>query len=145
MNAQATSWPLAAAHEIAVDTSVLMAIVLREEGMEVLVRRMAQARQVMMSTASLLEARIVIQKRKANAGLDELNQLFKDFPIEMVCPDQEQIDVATEAFLIYGKGNGHKAQLNFGDLFSYALAKSRGIPLLYKGEDFALTDIVSAV
>jgi ribonuclease VapC len=50
------------------------------------------------------------------------------------------IDVAYEAFTQYGKGKGHPAQLNFGDLFSYAIAKTRGLPLLYKGNDFAQTD-----
>ena len=48
------------------------------------------------------------------------------------------------AFIIYGKGNGHPAQLNFGDLFSYALAKSRGLPMLFKGDDFSQTDVINA-
>jgi ribonuclease VapC len=55
-----------------------------------------------------------------------------------------EIDIAYDALLRYGKGNGHPAQLNFGDLFSYATAKSRGLPLLYKGNHFAQTDIVAA-
>jgi ribonuclease VapC len=55
------------------------------------------------------------------------------------------MDAAYAAFVAYGKGNGHPAALNFGDVFSYALAKTRGLPLLYKGRDFAETDIASAV
>lgn len=62
--------------------------------------------------------------------------------VEPVTDDQTTI--AHAAFLQYGKGNGHPAQLNFGDLFSYALAKVRRIPLLFKGNDFAATDIISA-
>jgi ribonuclease VapC len=54
------------------------------------------------------------------------------------------MDAATAAFVAYGKGSGHPAALNFGDVFSYALAKVRGLPLLYKGDDFARTDIESA-
>ena len=51
---------------------------------------------------------------------------------------------AYSAFVAYGRGRGHPANLNFGDLFSYALAKVRGLPLLFKGDDFSLTDIQSA-
>jgi ribonuclease VapC len=145
MTAQSTTWPHVQLHEIAVDTSVLLTIILGEPEKEAFAQRIAMARTVLMSTASVLEARIVVYNRKSQAGLDQLNQLFSQFPIDLIAPDQEQIDLATQAFLTYGKGNRHKAQLNFGDLFSYALAKSRNIPLLYKGEDFAHTDVRSAL
>jgi ribonuclease VapC len=55
------------------------------------------------------------------------------------------MEAAYAAFVAFGKGSGHPAELNFGDLFGYALAKVRGLPLLYKGDDFARTDIVSAL
>ncbi len=55
------------------------------------------------------------------------------------------MDAAYATFVAFGKGNGHAAALNFGDVFSYALAKTRGLPLLFKGEDFAETDIARAV
>jgi ribonuclease VapC len=69
---------------------------------------------------------------------------LQDFDAEIVPPDAEQADIAHEAFVTYGKGHGHPAGLNFGDLFSYALAKARCVPLLYKGGDFAQTDIAAA-
>ena len=63
---------------------------------------------------------------------------------ELVAPGPAEMDAAYAAFVAYGKGSGHPAGLNFGDVFSYALAKVRGLPLLYKGDDFAQTDIGSA-
>ena len=64
---------------------------------------------------------------------------------EVVPPGPAETDAAYAAFVIFGKGSGHAAGLNFGDIFSYALAKVRGLPLLYKGTDFSETDIASAV
>ena len=65
--------------------------------------------------------------------------------MNIISPGHEEIEIASHAFASYGKGSGHPAQLNFGDLFAYALAKSRDIPLLFKGNDFAQTDVKSAV
>lgn len=73
-----------------------------------------------------------------------LDRLVESFGIEIVQVTAQQADLAYAAFVAYGKGGGHPAQLNFGDLFSYALAKARGIPLLFKGEDFAATNIQRA-
>ncbi len=130
---------------IAVDTSILIAAALEEPGYEVWVNRLATSDRALLSTASLLEARIVLYSRKSHGDVQELDVFIKKSGIELCPPNVAEIDTAYVAFTFYGKGSGHKAQLNFGDLFSYALAKSRGIPLLYKGEDFAFTDIVSAV
>jgi len=63
----------------------------------------------------------------------------------IVSPGSLEVDAAYSAFVAFGKGSGHPASLNFGDLFSYALAKVRGLPLLYKGDDFSQTDIASAI
>ena len=130
---------------IAVDTSVLIAAALEETGYQALVNRLASSDRALLSTASALEAKIVLYSRKSHADVQELDVFIKKAGIELCAPSPAEIELAYLAFTLYGKGSGHKAQLNFGDLFSYALAKSRGIPLLYKGEDFALTDIVSAV
>lgn len=64
---------------------------------------------------------------------------------ELAPPGSLETELAYAAFAKFGKGSGHPAKLNLGDLFSYALAKSRDVPLLYKGNDFAATDIASAV
>ena len=63
----------------------------------------------------------------------------------MVAPGAAEMDAAYSAFVAFGRGSGHPAALNFGDLFSYALAKVRGLPLLYKGDDFSQTDVASAL
>ncbi len=64
---------------------------------------------------------------------------------ETVVAGSAEADVAYAAFVTFGRGSGHAANLNFGDLFSYALAKIRGLPLLYKGDDFSKTDVASAL
>ena len=130
---------------LAVDTSALIAIVLNEPERERLVERLASCQQALISSSTLLEARLVVYGKQGHIGYHLLDKMLSNRVFSVVAQGKEEIDLAYEAFLIYGKGHGHKAQLNFGDLFSYALAKSRGIPLLYKGEDFAFTDIVSAV
>jgi ribonuclease VapC len=70
-----------------------------------------------------------------------LDDLLRLPMFESVPPGEAETSAAYAAFVAYGKGSGHPAGLNFGDVFSYALAKVRGLPLLYKGEDFAQTDI----
>lgn len=130
---------------IAIDTSALIAIVLNEPEREPFLACIAPCEKALISTSTLMEARLVVYGKQKHAGYQLLEQLLAQRTFNIVTQDKEEMDLAYEAFLRYGKGRGHKAQLNFGDLFSYALAKSRGIPLLYKGEDFAFTDIVSAV
>ncbi len=73
-----------------------------------------------------------------------LDELIRDMNLEIVAHDADLARVAREAFLRFGKGR-HRARLNFGDCASYALAKTRDVPLLFKGSDFARTDIVPAI
>jgi len=103
-----------------------------------------QAEGVLISTGTVIEARLVSYRRGGQDLVEALDDLLAGIPAEVVPPDLEQADIAQAAFVRYGKGTGHPAQLNFGDLFSYALAKARRVPLLYKGSDFARTDIVAA-
>ena len=94
---------------------------------------------------TLLEASLVLARRTGGPGFwAPLDLLVSEAKIEVVAFDAEQARFARAAFLKYGKGR-HPAALNFGDCAAYALAKSKGIPLLYKGADFAKTDIVSAL
>ncbi len=130
---------------IAVDTSALIAIAQSEPERIPFLQRISRADSALISASNLLEARLVMYVKRQHSGYLLLERILKESKYVVVAQDKDEVDMAYEAFLIYGKGNRHKAQLNFGDLFSYALAKSRGIPLLYKGEDFAFTDIVSAV
>ncbi len=94
---------------------------------------------------SLLETSLVLARRLGGErSWAPLDSLLSEAKIEIVAFDAEQASLAREAFLKYGAGR-HAAGLNFGDCAAYALAKSKGAPLLYKGADFAKTDIVSAL
>src|ERR1700730_2401210 len=108
-------------------------------------RRIIQrASKALISTVSVVEARLVIHGRRGQRGIVLAEGLLRLSVFEIVPPSAAEMDAAYAAFVAYGKGSGHPAGLNFGDLFSYALAKVRGVPLLYKGADFAETDIRSA-
>src|SRR5690606_29170191 len=103
-----------------------------------------RADRILVSPATVVEARIVAHRRGGNDLVYELEALFAAASVEIVPIDNTDLGIAHRAFVTYGKGNGHPAQLNFGDLFSYALAKAHGVPLLYKGDDFVHTDIEAA-
>ena len=130
---------------IAVDTSALIAIILNEPEREAFLAALDDASTIVISAASLVETRLVAWSRGQQPLVDEVNALILAFGIEIGPISGAEADFAHTGNTTYGKGNGHPAQLNFGDLFSYALAKSRNIPLLFKGDDFSKTDIVSAV
>jgi ribonuclease VapC len=96
---------------------------------------------VFISTPTVLETRMVVQGRRGQRAVILIDEILRLPMFETVAPDDAATAIAYAAFVTYGKGSGHPAGLNFGDVFSYALAKGRGLPLLYKGEDFAQTDI----
>jgi ribonuclease VapC len=125
---------------VIVDTSALIAVLRREPEREQFRDALLTRPPVAMSAVSLVEARIIATREN---GLSELETLLQVAAIEIVPIDGVQADVAFEAFLRYGKGR-HPAALNLGDLFAYALAKVTGEPLLFKGNDFARTDLVPA-
>jgi ribonuclease VapC len=125
---------------VIVDTSALIAVLRGEPEREQFRDALLTRPPVAMSAVSLVEARIIATREN---GLSELETLLQVAAIEMVPIDGVQADVAFEAFLRYGKGR-HPAALNLGDLFAYALAKVTGEPLLFKGNDFARTDLVPA-
>jgi ribonuclease VapC len=128
---------------IVVDTSAIVAILKGERERDVFARIIA-AEGCFFSTVSYLEAAMVIVGRGRAQLTDELEELLRELAIELVSFDQQQARASQVAFIRFGKGR-HPARLNFGDCVSYALAQSRGLPLLYKGEDFAKTDVVSAL
>lgn len=128
-------------NSIVIDTSALAAIVFNEPERDAFLDIVLTANSVLICTATVLETRLVVQSRKGAQGVQILNELLKLPLFDCVAPTLADIDVAYAAFTQYGKGKGHPAQLNFGDLFSYAIAKTRGLPLLYKGNDFEQTDL----
>ncbi len=93
-----------------------------------------------MSVANVLEAAIVLEGRGGTAAGYELDTFLKDAAIELVPVTMEHMETARRAWRRFGKGN-HPAALNYGDCFAYALANVTGEPLLFKGEDFARTDV----
>jgi ribonuclease VapC len=97
----------------------------------------------LISAVGRVEAAFVIEGRKGEAGRERLDQFFRLTGAESVAVSTEQADLAVEAFRRFGKGR-HPARLNIGDCFAYALTKTAGEPLLFKGGDFALTNIVAA-
>lgn len=129
---------------IVVDSSALMAIVIGEPERRHFLDLLDKAGGILISSATVIETRMVAHGRGGQAFLDKLDTVIRNYEFEIVPPGAGEIAAAHAAFITYGKGSGHPAQLNFGDLFSYALAKVRGLPLLFKGGDFAHTDVLRA-
>jgi Uncharacterized protein conserved in bacteria len=127
-----------------IDSSAIYAIVLNEAERQIFVDCILQAETAAISAATLLECKIVALHKIGGDWESELLTLLRRLPLAIVPFDEFQAGVAAEAYRAFGKGR-HQAALNFGDCISYALAKSRNEPLLYKGNDFARTDIVSAL
>jgi ribonuclease VapC len=128
---------------IVIDTSAIVAILKVEHERDVFARIIA-FEGCLFSTVGYLEASMVIVGRGRAQLTDLLDGLLSELAIELVPFDQQQARASQTAFLRFGKGR-HPAGLNFGDCVSYALARSRGLPLLFKGTDFAKTDVISAL
>lgn len=123
-----------------IDTSALLAVLQQEPDAESIARTIENASLRLLSAANLLEASIVIESRKGDVGGRELDLLLYRGQIEIVPLDQEQAEAARAAWRQFGKGR-HPAALNYGDCFAYALARTRQLPLLFRGTDFSQTDI----
>jgi ribonuclease VapC len=123
-----------------IDTSALVAM-LNDEPEAERFETVVEADHVrLMSAASYLETAIVIETRFGEPGGRELDLWLHRAAVDLVAVDADQADAARVAYRMYGKGR-HRAGLTYGDCFSYALAKVSGQPLLFKGDDFARTDI----
>jgi len=127
-----------------IDTSALLAILQNEPERSAYNRAIELADTRTLSTASFVELSMVIESRYGPEGTRDLDLFLSRANIELIPVSSDQAYVARQAFRQYGKGR-HPAGLNFGDCFSYALAKSLGEPLLFKGNDFSQTDLTQAV
>ena len=116
-----------------------MAIVLDQEAADTCVRTIADAEQLLMSAGTLTQCVIVSAARDVGR---EMEQLLDQLSLTIVPLTAERARAAGEAYRQWGKGF-HAAKLNYGDSFAYALAKEQGCPLLYVGNDFAQTDVLS--
>ena len=125
------------------DTSALLAVLFDEVDADHYEHTINDAMTCRMSVANYLEAILIIESRLGEEGGRELDNYLEAAEIELVSVTPEQVQVARLAWRKFSKGN-HPAGPNFGDCFAYALSKVTGEPLLYKVEDFALTDVESA-
>ncbi len=123
-----------------IDTSALIAILYREPEAPLYDQAISQAAHPRMSVANYLEATIVAEGRSGDDIRSELENLVKRLNITLVPVSLAQMREAQQAWRVFGKGN-HRAALNYGDCFAYALASVSDEPLLFKGDDFAQTDI----
>jgi len=126
-----------------VDTSALVAILYREPEAESFARRIHDAEACSMSVASYVELSIVVERQLGPEGLRQADAFLRRAGVVIEPVTLAQGEMARQAFLDFGKGR-HKAGLNFGDCFSYALAKAKGEKLLFKGGDFSETDVAAA-
>jgi ribonuclease VapC len=128
---------------IVIDSSVVVSIVRQEDDADILKEIIDNQDRILMSAVSYAETNMVISGRRRDADLNRVDLLLAAMSIEVVAVSSAEGKVAVHGFLLFGKGR-HRARLNLGDCFSYALAKSRNLPLLFKGDDFIHTDIVPA-
>lgn len=129
---------------IVVDTSAIMAVLYREPEFDQFVRLITDAESCFMSAVNYFEASMVLIGRGTPEATKELDLFLERVGVDFVPFDFELAQHARDAFIRFGKGR-HPARLNLGDCVSYALAQARGLPLLYKGKDFARTDVMSAL
>ncbi len=127
---------------IVVDSSAILAITLNEPDADILQRKMVSADTLLISAGTLVEL-LVVSSRDPDTN-ERIEQFVSDYLANHIEPvTAEQAFIAGEAYRQFGKGH-HKARLNLGDMFAYSLAKLKDLSLLFKGNDFALTDITPA-
>jgi ribonuclease VapC len=130
---------------IAVDSSAIVAIVFDEPERPSFAAAIDEATTVLISSVSVVETKMVLHYRWGMRAVLLADDLFGLPQFEIMAPSLADMEAAFAAFVLYGKGSGHPASLNFDDVFSYALAKVRNLPLLFKGNGFSETDLRSAV
>jgi ribonuclease VapC len=133
---------------IVVDASAIIAILFGEASASALIARLTTEPERVISVASYLEAGTVLAGRRRTdrlRAIDDLETFLNEAQIELVPFDAAQARLALRARIAYGRGMGHGGALNFGDAFSYALAKALDAPLLFVGDDFAATDVTPAL
>jgi ribonuclease VapC len=130
---------------VIIDTSALVAILFAEPDAATYAVAIEAAEERRISAVNYVEAAVVIDDRRDPAASRCFDDAIREAMIIVEPVDARQAQTAREAYRDFGRGSGHPARLNFGDCFAYALARDRGEPLLFKGNDFIHTDIVPAV
>jgi ribonuclease VapC len=129
---------------VIVDSSALLSVVFGEPGFEVFAQMLAETEDCKMSAATFVEVMMVAEGRGKDRAARHAESLIRNGGIAILPVTVEHAYLAVQGFSSYGKGK-HAAGLNFGDCFSYALAKALDEPLLFKGDDFRRTDITPAI
>lgn len=130
---------------IVLDTSALVAILTDEPERRAFNEAIDEAATRLLSAATLLETKMVLFSRYGGAGVNALDAFLLRAEIRIEPVTAAQAEIAFDAFRRYGSGTGHAAHLNYGDCFSYALARENAAPLLFKGGDFGHTDVETAL
>lgn len=130
--------------DLAVDTSAVMAVLLREPNCDAVLERLCGATQPAVAAPTRTEILLVALVKLGEAGQERAQEFLERQMILTVALDQELADASADAFQRFGKGR-HASGLNFGDCFSYALAHRLNVPLLFVGNDFSQTDLAAAL
>jgi ribonuclease VapC len=128
-----------------IDTSAIIAILRNEPEADICANAIAKSAARRVSAVSYVEAAVVIDASKSPVASRRFDDLFREAKLSIEPVTEEQARIAREAYRDFGKGSKHRAGLNFGDCFAYALAKTSGEPLLFKGNDFRHTDVSPAL
>jgi ribonuclease VapC len=128
---------------VILDSSAIVALIRGEKGSERLLDAIESAAHLGIGTPTAFESAIVLVRRFGVVGRLSLARFLEQNNVVTIPFDERHWDIATEAFIRYGKGR-HPAALNYGDCMTYATAKVAGVPLLFTGEDFAKTDLAAA-
>jgi ribonuclease VapC len=127
-----------------IDSSAVIAILFNEPEAAEFLSRMALANLCRLSAASLVEVGIVLRRDAVPQRRQAFDEMMQLFSVQIEPVTEAQARLALDAYDRFGKGTGHLAGLNYGDCFSYALAKQMSEPLLFKGDDFSRTDLEAA-
>ena len=130
---------------IVVDSSALIAILLRESDHLQFATAISDAESLCIASPNVLEFSMVAIARFGHEGGLMARALLAQTELVVVPFDNQHVSLAIEAFLHFGRGRNHPARLNYGDCMAYALAKSLDAPLLFKGNDFSQTDVKCAI
>jgi ribonuclease VapC len=128
-----------------IDTSAIIAILRDEPEAMSCARAIADATVRRVSAVNFVESAVVIDASRDPIATRRFDDFIKEANISIEPVTETQAQIARDAYRDFGKGSGHSAKLNFGDCFAYALARHSGEPLLFKGDDFAHTDIAVAL
>ena len=128
-----------------VDASAIVAILFDEPERSAFIAAMGAAQHVGMAATTWVEASMVVDRHGDGSAAALFKELMESLDIKVIAFTAAHGVAARAAFNAYGRGSGHPAKLNYGDCMAYAVATFEGEPLLFKGEDFAATNIVPAL